>query len=364
MDKRSAEEELKILFLSHTADHGAFKVGSHHLARELSKMGHRVAHVSTPLSRVEKLLRRGEASRRALARSRGIVDTFGTLHVVFTTPMPIKLYPHAKLLRRQLRKIGYWDADLILVDQPLFEPVLTSTMRGKVIYRPTDMHASGPRLCRERRLLDKVDAVIATSNEVFAALGPRATLPGHVIENGVEANAFSSLTVRDRAGAIYVGALDERFDWDSLSAMATAHQAIPFDIFGPVKSRPPLLPANVRLRGVAEYARVPQLLTGALVGLMPFNDEVTNSGRSPMKYYEYLSAGLNIAASSTPVLERRTAPGVFLYGTSGGAADALSRALAAPSPNLSGQQVALGHDWRNKALQLLSYAASSVPPKG
>lgn len=44
------KRKFNIVFASHTYMGGTFVVGSHHLARELSQMGHRVLHLSTPIT--------------------------------------------------------------------------------------------------------------------------------------------------------------------------------------------------------------------------------------------------------------------------------------------------------------------------
>ena len=41
---------MRLLLGSHTAPGGVFRVGSHHLARELAAQGHEVCHLSSPVS--------------------------------------------------------------------------------------------------------------------------------------------------------------------------------------------------------------------------------------------------------------------------------------------------------------------------
>ena len=43
-------KKLTIVFASHTFMGGTFVVGSHHLARCLANQGHRVLHLSTPVT--------------------------------------------------------------------------------------------------------------------------------------------------------------------------------------------------------------------------------------------------------------------------------------------------------------------------
>lgn len=51
-------ERQRVLFLSHSHTFGAFRVGSHHYAREFARFGADVVHLSTPISRVHLALGR------------------------------------------------------------------------------------------------------------------------------------------------------------------------------------------------------------------------------------------------------------------------------------------------------------------
>jgi hypothetical protein len=347
---------LKILMLSHTPDGGVFKVGSHHYARELSKRSISVAHVSTPRSLIHRVLDRSKFQSRLSGDSATVTDVFGTIHATPSITAPIQFQSAGPSIARVVSEIGFTSADFILIDQPLMAGyVAAAKPEGRIIYRPTDTYTTWPAKRRQDYLLAVSDAVIATSSAVLERLSLRSNTPSLVLENGVELQKFMPTTEAHRSGFIYVGAVDYRFDWESVVAIAEANPSEIVTIVGPVTTRPNALPGNVVMSGAVSYNQVPTLLHRARVGLIPLNTSDVNQGRSPMKYYEYLAAGLSVLATSTQALRERTSAQTFLYaGVS--EASLLSRpALAASAPNIEGMREAAAQDWAAKTELLLEF---------
>lgn len=347
---------MKIIFLSHTADFGSFKVGSHHLAREFAKMGHEVMHISTPLSFPQFITKRAERNRIDLAKRKHFIDEFGVIHIVHIIPLPLRLAEQKGILSKLLKSDGIEQADVVLVDQPLFAPVFDKlNLRGLLIYRPTDVYDKGIMQQRQDFLLKKVDGVIATSNVVLKQLKLLLDVPTIVVENGVEFERFSSKETKNRKGAVYVGALDSRFDWQSLKVMAEYKPELPFDIYGPVKTKIPELPNNVHLWGVIDYEKVPNVLNSAKIGLLPFKKNLLNEGRSPMKFYEYLASGLYILASETESIKERKAPGIFCYDGFDGIKNELDILLRKEDFNEKGISFSRLKSWENKTKEISKF---------
>ncbi len=344
---------MKLVLAAHTADGTTFKVGSHHYARELSRLGHEVLHISTPHSRLLGLIRKDE--RGALASQGLRRDDNGVAHLVPTRMLPARLN-HARLnLRREIAAAGFTDADWVLVDQPMMHRVVRAFGPStRVLYRPTDLYTSGAYVAGQRDLVARADAVVATSPAVLRSLDVRPGVPTLVIENGVELEPFmqAAQSTVERRGAVYIGALDHRFDWDALNAVAEtlALQDESVDVFGPANDAPAVR-ANVHLRGPVTYAEVPRLLAAARIGLMPFTPTDLNRGRSPMKLYEYLAAGVRVVG---PDFIDRTPPALSSrVHTYAGA----SQIAGATEAALTGDQVndadpLREFDWREKALAL------------
>ncbi len=344
----------RVLFLSHSHAFGPFRVGSHHYAAALAADGADVVHLSTPISLAHRVT--GRVSREALSvvphapRNQG-----GVTHVVPRTTLPApygRFTAPSELVRRGLPT--HFDA--ILLDQPLLWHESLRSMTSRLIYRPTDLYPDGIKRTLQAQILAAADGVIATSTEVLAGLGA-LNVPSLVIANGVDAARFTATDSAERpAVATYVGALDGRFDWGQLARWATGFPTVRFTVAGPGGSAPANLPSNVDLLGAVAYDDLPALLHGARLGLLPLSDDPLNAGRSPMKLYEYLAAGLAVVTRETPVLRAEPTVGVYTYTDDADAQTAFERALAHGSPNRAGIERAAVESWTTKARELRDFA--------
>lgn len=346
----------RILFVSHSADGGVFKVGSHHLAREMARTGAHVAHVSTPWSSVHRFLGRGDESRRDLAMGGPTVDEFGVVHGCSRTLLPSRLSLGA-YLQPLLRQIGFEDPELVLIDQPLMDSRYVRSLGRTRIYRPTDLYTRGGAARGQRRILPRVHGVVATSQPVLDALPEVPQQPRMVVGNGVEYARFASDQKQHRRGAVYVGAIDERFDWQAVVHFALTTPAEPFTIIGPIRNAVPVdLPPNVKVAGAMPYGQIPLVLAQAKVGLLPFTDSKLNAGRSPMKLFEYLAAGLFVVARRYGNENGRTIPGLCTYASFEEADQYLHDWFRQSHENILGSKRASEEDWAVKADEILEFA--------
>ena len=351
----------RVLFLSHTHVFGDFRVGSHHYARELARLGADVVHLSTPISLAPRLPGRIPRAASTAVPRHAHRDDDGVTHLVPRTvlPRPWGTFRVARALTRAGIEPRF---DAVLIDQPLLWDDSVRGLSDTLVYRPTDLYPDGLKHTLQDRILASADAVVATSGAVLRGLG-HLTLPSLVIENGVDLAAFADPpTDADTrpATCVYVGALDARFDWQQLHAWATAHPEVRFVIAGPRPAPPAPLPANVELIGPVPYADLPALLRGARVGLLPLSDDPSNAGRSPMKLHEYLAAGLAVVSRETPGIRSDTHAGVHTYTSPETADAALTAALRHPSPNLAGRRTAENHTWAAKAGELATFLSGLV----
>jgi teichuronic acid biosynthesis glycosyltransferase TuaH len=344
----------RVIFLSHTHSRGIFRVGSHHLAREFSALGYKVAHVSTPYSSAHALLKKGAEGRREQANEPPFVDDEGVLQVVPRTILPAQ-FAGSRYLSRVLTQHGFLTSDYMLIDQPLMVSSGVKAFARTTVYRPTDLYVDGVAAQKQRLALSLADGVVATSAEVLRALEVPQDTPSTFIPNGVELARFSSSTTEERDGAIYVGALDDRFDWDAIRVFAQAAPQSSISLVGPVVSAVPPLPDNVKIVGPVPYDDVPRLLAGARLGLLPFSNAVSNRGRSPMKLYEYLASGLFVISRETPVISSYELPGVHTYTNPSDAIDMFSSIIARSGVNADGAASAREQDWSTKALELEAF---------
>ncbi|MEX0161032.1 MULTISPECIES: glycosyltransferase [unclassified Microbacterium] len=356
---RASTPPARILFLSHSHPFGAFRVGSHHYSRVLAARGAEVVHLSTPISLLHRVTGRVDRQHLAIVPRRARRDDDGVLQVVPRTTMPAPL--GAPTVARMLQREGISAAfDAVLIDQPLLWDGSVRSLSNLVIYRPTDLYPDGLKHALQRRILDEVDGVIATSDEVLRGLGT-LRVPSRVLENGAEVARFAPSAAEGTpraARCVYVGALDSRFDWERVEAWARARPDVGFVIAGPDARPPRPLPSNVDIVGPVAYTEVPALLHTARVGLLPLSDSPLNAGRSPMKLYEYLAAGLAVVARETPGIRAASDLGIEVYTDDSGADAALERALAQTSPNRAGADAASAASWERKTDSLEDFLRS------
>jgi len=351
---------MKVLFISHTFDHGVFKVGSHHLTREMSRLGMEVAHVTTPFSIAHFLFSRSEVERRRLALCGVRIDADGVKHLIPRTVLPAQ-YSSDAYLHQALRDVDMERPDYLFLDQPLMLSADLLSRATIAVYRPTDLYLHGMAWHLQTKYVQRFTAVAATSHEVLSSLTPTLNQPRTVIPNGVEYSRFAAPGLPAvRNGVVYVGAFDSRFDWTTVIHMARSLPAIPFSLVGPGALPPGNLPANMRVIGAMKYEDVPQYLRRFAVGLLPLSSDPQNAGRSPMKLFEYLASGLHVVATGLSGLIGRTdLPGVLFYSNPDDAVGALTDALAIGGSNAAGIESARAQDWSVKAKQLLSFANSA-----
>lgn len=356
---------MRIVLLSHTGRSSVFRVGSHHLAREFARLGHDVVQISNPISLAHVVMVKDpEVRRRArMAVPIRLHSIDGARYAVPWSVFPLTPDPLRRpltlgsgaLLMRTLRKAGFGSADLVLVDQPLLDYLIPAFGSRQVIYRPTDINTDPLTIAAEQRVMSRAQGVIATSAVVAEQLAARyPALPYHVVENGAEIGHFAGHPTpwQQRRGAVYVGALDRRFDFAAVAELAAAVPNEPIDLYSPTLVAPDALRANVRLLGPVDYADLPRTLARYRVGLLPLNDDPTNSGRSPMKLYEYLASGLNVVTRSTKPIATRGLLDVHAYPDRSAATAAYRSALADP-PTGDGAAAAAEMDWAARALLVL-----------
>jgi len=348
----------RILLLSHTHAFGAFRVGSHHYARTLALRGFDVVHLSTPISLAHRVTRRVTRAEDDATPRRPHQDDDGVTHVIPRTVLP---RPSGRFrVQRELARHNISPTfDAVLIDQPLLWDDSVRALSRTLVYRPTDLYPSGIKQKLQREIIRAADGVVTTSAEVHRALGT-LHVPSLVLENGVDAARFTfpePETAPRPAVCAYVGALDERFDWQQVASWAKAHPVMRFMIAGPHRAPPIALPPNVELLGAVAYDSLPAFLHGARVGLLPLSADPLNAGRSPMKLYEYLAAGLSVVARATPVLQDDVEAGVFTYSDDADSAAAIERALSRSSPNTPGTQYATAQSWDAKTDALVAFLA-------
>ncbi len=336
-------------------------MGSFHLSREMALLGNQVAHVSTPVSALHAVAGVDPARRSLLAAGPSRAED-GVLDFVPRSMFPVRWGWSRRSLERILDRIEFDSVDFCFVDQPLMA-ARTPRIRT-VIFRPTDIKTHRIDAARANKVMANIaDGLAATSPFVADSLPNPRAVPTIVIENGCEVSRFqrARASSHGRSGFVYVGAMDHRFDFDAVRRVAIEFPTEEVHLYGPVPESAPSIHAehpNILFEGVVGYEQVPDVLSRAKVGLLPFTRTAANRGRSPMKLYEYLAAGLRVVSSEKPRADERINNAVFSYGSLSELPNAASRALGADVDYNAVDAMIAGKDWSQNANRLLAFAGN------
>ncbi len=246
----------------------------------------------------------------------------------------------------------------------------------RVVYDCMDEWKSFPGissalLASEEDLVKQADLVTVSGARLFNKWRDRG---GRVqlVRNAVDFNFYTSapreklLADLPRPVAGYIGAIASWFDVDLLRRVATRCPQVTFVLIGGVfdvdVSALRSLP-NVHLLGQQPYDRMPSYLEAFDVCLIPFVVDETTAATDPVKFYEYVSLGKPVVATSMPelapyreLLYIASTPSEFLV--------KLDAALQENDPALRKRRVELARQntWTARAQTFLS-AARDVHPR-
>jgi UDP-galactopyranose mutase len=193
---------------------------------------------------------------------------------------------------------------------------------------------------KQDEALTEADVVFAGGRSLHRGIVERRP-DAHLFPSGVETEHFlparANRRPRPRPVAGFVGVIDERIDLDLLAGLADALPDWDIDVVGPIaKIDPADLPEapNLRYPGPCDYQKLPQVMAGFDVALMPFALNDATKAISPTKTLEYFAAGLPVVSTSVPDVVADYGEVVLLADDAESFAQACRHALAEDSTEL------------------------------
>jgi glycosyltransferase involved in cell wall biosynthesis len=208
--------------------------------------------------------------------------------------------------------LGPRDDRTVWLYTPLALPYAQRLEHQQLVYDVMDdlaafAHASPALKAMQRRALAEADLVFTGGRSIDAGVHRVSDRETHLFPSGVEPEHFAPARrlrePRERPVAGYVGVIDERIDLDIVRGLAAALPDWDIEMVGPVfKIAPESLPQapNVRYPGMQPYDRLPHVMGGFDVALMPFALNEATRSISPTKTLEYLAAGLPVVSTRVP----------------------------------------------------------------
>jgi glycosyltransferase involved in cell wall biosynthesis len=219
-----------------------------------------------------------------------------------------------------LQKQAQIQKAICMVQLPNWADVAISCRRSqgwKIVYDCMDEHSgytgSKPRnLAREARLIEESDLVVASSRLLFDKAKRQASR-AILLPNAADFDHFNAppaerpLEGLSRPIIGYFGAIAEWFDVDMIKAAAELRRGWHFVLIGDF-SRADVAALrrlrNVHLLGELPYRALPAYLHQLDVACIPFRINSLTMATSPVKFYEYLSAGKPVVSVPLPELEQ------------------------------------------------------------
>lgn len=172
----------------------------------------------------------------------------------------------------------------------------------------------------ETKLSQSVDRVLYTAHTLedhVNGLKPKDTLYfpngvnlAHFLEKKEQPVEYKSI---DKPIVVYVGAIEEWFDFNLFNEMAKKMPDFAFVVIGPDKLAKQHINEieNVHILGRRSYDQLPAYLQYANVGIIPFNVKEYShllDYVNPLKLYEYMVSGIPVVSSKWKELELINSP--------------------------------------------------------
>lgn len=281
-------------------------------------------------------------------------------------------------LRQAMQQLDLVDPIFWVVD-PKTYPLLKYFKKKLVCYHVVDNYAAAPwrskalqaeLIAAEQAMLKLADVVIVTSPALLESK-QRQHANVHLVRNAVDYVQFAAAKA---SGCIpqdiqsipqpilgYVGAVNEKLDYDLLQAVATAAPHWSIVLVGPVTGDPdsPVQrfvrqrPANVYLLGKKEVSEVAYYINNCTVCLLPYvrNDYTANV--DSLKLYEYLACAKPVVATRIPAVQE-FADVVYVADNQPAFIQDIELALTGDTPARQAQRqnIAEQNTWDQRVLQI------------
>lgn len=222
-------------------------------------------------------------------------------------------------IKNSLQRMDFYDVDILWISNPKMYWLTNVVQYKKLVYRIADDYSQFREFPNINHindtLIQKADTVVVASSELephVKACGKKPLL----LSNGVEFEHFSQTDMgspseyrNGRKRIVYVGTLKYWFDTQLIAKIADKIDA---DIYLIGKCETDLSQLhkyeNIFILGSRDYNMLPGYLKHADVALIPFIKSQATDAVSPIKLYEYCSAGVAVVSSNLAETVKQNAP--------------------------------------------------------
>ena len=263
---------------------------------------------------------------------------------------------------------------VVWIYTPLALDLALSLERSLLVYDVMDdlarfKHAPTHLQERHKEALECADLVFTGGRSLHQGVMEHRPKDTFLFASGVEPEHYASArryrSTHELPVAGYVGVIDERLDLGLIGDLASQLPDWEIQMVGPVvKIDPATLPRadNLRYLGQQPYERLPELMGGFDVALMPFLLNDATRSISPTKTLEYLATGLPVVSTRVPDVVSDFSSVVDFQDDGQGFADACRRLLTSSAADRETKvKPLLGlHHWASIAARMEQVMAEAV----
>ncbi|MBA64841.1 MAG: hypothetical protein CMG55_03470 [Candidatus Marinimicrobia bacterium] len=224
-----------------------------------------------------------------------------------------------KKFKKQVKDLKF-NNPILIVGSAHILPIIDIFKAEKVIYHCSDDYTLVPSFPRsfeniEKKLLTKCDQVVTTADKLKQA---KEKFNSNIISipNGVDIDHFKStqstaIKIHENLSSFskpiigYVGTIFRWINQDWIKYAAINNKNFNFIFIGPITTNISKLEgiSNIYFLGPKPYSELPSYLKAFSIATIPFVIDGVTLKASPIKFYEYLSAGIPIVSTDLPDLK-------------------------------------------------------------
>lgn len=296
------------------------KVGSHHYAEALKKDGYDVLYVSYPISLLHYLFWYKVSDKERL-KNRLSFDEMSS--ITYFTPLSLipilNIFPLNSFFlikkwllfsdfffRKSIRNFSY-NVDLIWSESAFYIEAINRIKKKKsvtILSRLADnvlAFNNFPKFYFKalNELFSISDKIIISANSLREVVNPLFHHKLVWLPNAINLQRLESYPtdmpieyIKDAhlTKLVYVGAIEEWFDWELIFFLSKNLIDASIYIIGPINhnhTKKDKIPDNIFLLGPKEHIDIGKYLANACIGIIPFKRNNLIDFVDPIKYYEY-----------------------------------------------------------------------------